>query len=124
MNLPSIIEKVYADTTGIVGTIDPGDAFKPYGDLGPGVTLFFSNLLRLVFIGAGIYTFMNLITAGFQYMSAGGDTKALTAAWARIWQTLLGLLIIVGSFALVSLFGYLFFKDPGFILHPKIYGPD
>ncbi len=124
MNLPSIIEKVYADTTGIVGTIDPGDAFKPYGDLGPGVTLFFSNLLRLVFIGAGIYTFMNLITAGFQYMSAGGDTKALTAAWARIWQTLLGLLIIVGSFALVSLFGYLFFKDPGFILHPKIYGPN
>lgn len=124
MNLPSIIKKVYADATGIVGTIDPGDAFKPYGDLGPGVTIFFSNLLRLVFIGAGIYTFMNLITAGFQYMSAGGDTKALTAAWARIWQTLLGLLIIVGSFALVSLFGYLFFKDPGFILHPKIYGPN
>lgn len=124
MNLPSVIQKVYADAAGIVGTIDPGPTFKPYGDLGSGVTIFFSNLLRLVFIGAGIYTFMNLITAGFQYMSAGGDTKALTAAWARIWQTLLGLLIIVGSFALVSLFGYLFFKDPGFILHPKIYGPD
>lgn len=124
MHLPSLIEKVYADATGIVGTIDPGDAFKPYGNLGPGVTLFFSNLLRIVFIGAGIYTFMNLITAGFQYMSAGGDTKALTAAWARIWQTLLGLLIIVGSFALASLFGYLFFGNPGFILNPKIYGPN
>ncbi len=123
MWLPSFIQKVYADASEVVGTINPGDTFLPYGSLGTGVMQFFTNILRLVFVGAGIYTFMNLITAGFQYMSAGGDVKALTAAWARIWQSLLGLLIIVGSFALASLFGYLFFKDPGFILNPKIYGP-
>ncbi len=123
MWLPSFIQKVYADASEVVGTINPGDTFLPYGSLGTGVMQFFTNILRLVFVGAGIYTFMNLITAGFQYMSAGGDVKALTAAWARIWQSLLGLLIIVGSFALASLFGYLFFGNPGFILNPKIYGP-
>lgn len=123
MNLPSLIQTVYAGATDVIGTIDPGKEFLPYRSLGIGVTQFFTNLLRLVFVGAGIYTFFNLILAGFQYMSAGGDTKLITAAWARIWQTLLGLLIIVSSFALASLFGYLFFKDPGFILNPKIYGP-
>lgn len=123
MNLPSLIQTVYAAATDVIGTIEPGKEFLPYGSLGTGVMQFFTNILRLIFVGAGIYTFMNLITAGFQYMSAGGDTKALTAAWARIWQTLLGLLIIVASFAIASLFGYLFFGNAGFILNPKIYGP-
>ncbi|MBI3342644.1 hypothetical protein HY032_00625 [Candidatus Gottesmanbacteria bacterium] len=123
MWLPSLIGKVYADATGIVGTIDPGPAFKPYGNLGPGVAQFFSNLLRLVFVGGGIYAVLNFIVAGFTYMQAGGDTKMLAAAWARIWQTLLGLLIVVGSFALASLFGYIIFGDPGFMLNPKVYGP-
>lgn len=94
-----------------------------YGGLGPGVAQFFTNILRLVFVGAGIYALVNLIVAGFQYMQAGGDTKVLTAAWNRIWQTLLGLIIIVGSFALAALFGYLIFGNAGFILNPVIYGP-
>lgn len=126
MNITPFIQKVYAAVGDVVGTIDPGDTFKPYGDVttqGKGFALFFSNILRLVFVAAGIYALVNLITAGYQYMTAGGDTKALAAAWARIWQTLLGLVIIVGSFALSALFGYLIFGDAGFILNPKVYGP-
>ena len=93
-------------------------------DAGPGgLILFVSNLLRLVFVGAGIYALLNFIVAGYQYMSAGGDSKMLTQAWSRIWQTLMGLVIIVGSFALAALFGYLIFGDAGYILNPKIYGP-
>lgn len=88
-----------------------------------GLILFFSNVLRLVFVVAGIYAFINFVIAGFQYMSAGGDSKALGDAWNRIWQSLWGLVIIVGSFALASLFGQLIFGDPTFILNPKIYGP-
>ncbi len=88
-----------------------------------GLVLFFTNILRLLFVGAGIYAFINLIIAGFQFMMAGGDAKAITAAWSRIWQSLLGLLIIVGSFALASLFGQLIFGNPGFILNPQIFGP-
>lgn len=89
-----------------------------------GLITFLSNILRLVFVVAGIYAFINFIIAGFQYMSAGGDAKALTAAWGRIWQSLIGLVIIAGSFALASLFGYVLFGDAAFILNPKIYGPN
>lgn len=116
------IHKVYAQANQIVGTIDPGSTFKPYGGLS-GFGLLFSNILRLVFVGAGIFALINFLVAGFQYMSSGGDAKALTAAWNRIWLSLVGLIIIVGSFALASLFGYLIFGNAGFILSPKIYGP-
>ncbi len=126
MNIVPFIQKVYAAAGDVVGTIDPGTGFKPYGNVteqGRGFALFFSNILRFAFVAAGIYALVNLITAGYQYMTAAGDTKALAAAWARIWQTLLGLVIIVGSFALSALFGYLIFGDAGFILNPKVYGP-
>lgn len=88
-----------------------------------GLIKFFTNIVRLMFVVAGIWAFLNIIVAGFEYISAGGDSKKLTAAWSRIWHSLMGLVIIVGSFALAALFGYLIFGDAGFILHPTIYGP-
>jgi len=94
-----------------------------YGGAQTGIVALISNLLRLAFAAAGILAFINFIIAGFQYMNAGGDAKALTAAWARIWQSLLGLFIIVTSFALISLISYLMFGSADFILNPKIYGP-
>jgi len=119
------MERIFAadSVQSIVGGVI--EAPYQYGTVGDkGLILFFSNILRLVFVVAGIYAFINFIIAGFQYMSAGGDSKALTAAWGRIWQSLIGLVIIAGSFALASLFGYILFGDAGFILNPKIYGPN
>lgn len=113
-----------ADASTIIGTVpNPLPAYGDVSNPGGGLVGLLSNILRLVFVGAGVYALLNLIVAGFQYMQAGGDAKILTAAWNRIWQTLLGLVIIVGSFALAALFGYLIFGDAGYILNPVIYGP-
>jgi hypothetical protein len=90
---------------------------------GGGLIHFLTNILRFVFVVAGMFAFINLILAGFQFMSAGGDSKAVEKAWGKIWQSLMGLILIVGSFALAALFGYLLFGDAGFILNPKIYTP-
>lgn len=117
-------EQLLADASNIIGTVpNPLPAYGDVSNQGGGIVGLLSNILRLVFVGAGIYALVNLIIAGFQYMTAGGDAKILTAAWNRIWQTLLGLIIIVGSFALAALFGYLIFGDAGYILNPVIYGP-
>jgi len=94
-----------------------------YGGAEGGIVLLLTNILRLAFAAAGIFAFINFIIAGYQYMNAGGDSKALDSAWARIWQSLIGLLIIVMSFAFTSLISYLMFGDAGFILNPKVYGP-
>lgn len=114
------------NVTDIVGTVT-NPLPKAYQGItaaqGGGLILFLTNILRLVFVVAGLFAFINLILAGFQYMSAGGDSKAVEKAWDKIWQSFLGLILIVGSFALAALFGYLLFGDAGFILNPKFYGP-
>lgn len=114
---------VFAATSDIVGTVTNPLPKAYQGVTGGGLILFLTNILRLVFVAAGIFAFINLILAGFQYMSAGGDAKQMQAAWGKIWGSLLGLILIVGSFALAALFGYVLFGDAGFILSPKIYGP-
>ena len=115
-------EKILADASEIVGTVD--NPVPAYGSVaGGGLILFLTNVLRLVFVVAGMFAFINLILAGFQFMSAGGDAKAIEKAMAKIWQSLVGLILVVGSFALAALFGYLLFGDAGFILSPQIYGP-
>ena len=120
------IEKIFAQSaTSIVGTVKNPlpPAYQGITGSPGGLILFLTNILRLVFVVAGIFVFVNLILAGFQFMSAGGDSKAIEKAWAKIWQSLLGLILVVGSFALAALFGYLLFGDAGFILNPRIYGP-
>jgi hypothetical protein len=105
----------------ILGTIKPP---VPGGsDIG-GLTILFVNILRLVFLVAGIYAFLNFILAGFAFLSASGDPKRITAAWEKIWLTIVGLLVIVISFLLAAVVGFLLFHDPLFILNPKIYGPN
>lgn len=95
------------------------------GALGPsgGLINLLNNILRLVFVGAGIYAFMRIIVAGVSFISAGGDAKKIEQAWANIWQSLLGLIIIVSSIALAALMGLLLFGDASAILSPKVYGP-
>ena len=119
-----ILDKIFAEN--IVGIISnpllKADG-SGYGDVKTGLTAFLSNILRLVFVVAGVYALINLIIAGFSYMTAGGDAKKLTKSWDLIWQTLLGLAIIAGSFVLAAIFGYILFENPMFMLNPVIYGP-
>ncbi len=122
---------IYLLTT-LLAACDPNDPIgcisrPPYmpegigsgGEL-TGIMVLLNSILKLVFVVAGLYSFVNLIIAGFDYMSAGGDAKKVTKALDRIWQTLLGLVIIVASFLLAAVFGILFFKDPTAILQPKL----
>ena len=53
-------------------------------------------------------------------MSAGDDPKKVAGAWAKIWQTALGLAFAAGAFVLAALFGQLIFGNPTFILNPTI----
>ena len=71
----------------------------------------------------GLFAFFNLVIAGYGFLSAGDDPKKIEAAWKKIWQSMLGLLFILGSFILAAIFGYLLFGDATAILKPKIYGP-
>ncbi len=127
MNVRMFIPSVYAAAEDIVGKVESPlpAAYKNVAGTGTsgGLLLLLTNVLRLMFVAAGVIAFFNIVIAGFDFMNAGGDSKKIDSAWNKIWQSLVGLVIIVGSFALAALFGYLIFGDAGYILNPKIYGP-
>jgi hypothetical protein len=108
---------------GIFGKIELPEIFK-YGSLkGGGLVNFLNNIFKLLIVVGGLYALFNIIMAGYGYMSAGDDPKKLEAAGAKIWQSLVGLLIIASAFVLAAIFGWLLFKDATLILKPKVYGP-
>ncbi|MDO8551438.1 MAG: hypothetical protein Q7S03_02050 [bacterium] len=111
----------------VVGGVTPPPGvlnwMKGRSSPGAGLIDFFNALLQLLIVVAGLYTLINLIFAGYQFISAGGDPKAVEKAWAKIWQSLIGLLIVAASFLLAAIFGWLLFQDPGAILNPKIITP-
>lgn len=107
----------------IFGTVKPPLTAYGGGSVFTGLVPLLNNILRLVFVIAGLFALVNLITAGFQFMSAAGDPKQIEKAWSKIWQSIVGLIIIVGSFVLAAIFGYLIFGNAMAILSPKIWGP-
>lgn len=82
------------------------------------------KLLNLVFqvliIVGGIYAIFNFILAGYAFLSAGDDPKKAAAAWAKIYQSAIGLLFMAGAFLLAALFSQLIFGDWHTILNPSI----
>jgi hypothetical protein len=112
----------------IIGDIQPPGWLEKHGEteIGPGFGLinFFSNILRLVTIAAGLFGFINLLLAGFAFISAAGDPEKIKQAQTKIWQSLIGLIIIASSFTLAAIIGWLLFDNPTLIISPRIYGPE
>lgn len=88
-----------------------------------GLVALLNNILKLFFVIGGLLAFFNLVVAAFQFLNSGGDPKAIEQAWSKIWQSLVGLIILVISFIIAGLIGWIFFGDVTAILSPQIYGP-
>lgn len=105
----------------IIGRVSPPPGVSSYPELG--IIFLISNLIKLAIVVAGIYATINLIIAGYGFMSAGGDSKKVADAWARIWQTLLGLVVVFGAFVISAILGLILFGDYGALLQLRVYGP-
>jgi hypothetical protein len=90
---------------------------------GSGLIVLINNLIKFAIVLAGLYTLLNLILAGFSFISAGGDPKNISKAWDKIWQSIVGLLVVAGSLLLAMIFGQLIFGDATALIKPKFYGP-
>lgn len=99
---------------------------NPYGDIsnpGKGIVGFANNILKLVLVGGGIFVFINFISAGFSYIQAGGEPKKLEQISGKIVNSIVGLVLMAGSFVIAAILGQIIFGDATAILNPKIYGP-
>lgn len=103
------------------GQVKPPQALKNFGDVNEGgIGNLLNLILKLMVVGAGIYALFNFVLAGYSFLSAGDDPKKVEAAWAKIWQTAIGLAFAAGAFVLAGIFGYLIFGDWNFILNPQL----
>jgi len=81
---------------------------------------FLSVIFKLAGAAAGIFFVVQIIIAGFGYLGASGDEKKTAKAFATIWQSIIGLLIVASAFVIASVIGNIFGLN---ILNPTIYGP-
>ncbi|OGM13137.1 hypothetical protein A2V80_03425 [Candidatus Woesebacteria bacterium RBG_16_39_8b] len=104
----------------IFGTVNAPPGVNRYSS----PTNFISNIVKLLIVGAGIYALFNIVTAGYSFMSAGGDPKKIADAWSKIWLTLVGLLFAAGSIILAAIFGRIIFGDANALLQITIFEPN
>ncbi|GMR03394.1 MAG: hypothetical protein BMS9Abin21_233 [Thermodesulfovibrionia bacterium] len=100
------------------GKVTRPDALSLYPTVSEGgIGVLINLFINLLVVGAGLYALFNFILAGYGFLSAGGDSKKVSDASAKIWQSVLGLVVAAGALVLAAIFGKLL----GFnILKPEI----
>jgi len=117
------MNNLLAQNTNPFGTVDTPAALKKYsGSPDAAIGQILNVVLKTLVVGAAIYALINFILAGYAFLSAGGDSKKVADAWAKIYQTAIGLAFAAGAFVLAAIFGQLIFGDPTFLLQPRIPG--
>lgn len=90
---------------------------------GTGIGNFLANLIRVLMVVAGIYAVFNFVLAGYGFLGAGGDPKKIADAWAKIWQTLIGLVFVFGAFIIAAIVSQILYGRPNEIFTIMIWGP-
>lgn len=86
--------------------------------------LAFGNILQLIFnvliVAGGIWALLNFILAGYAFLAAGDNPKGVESAWAKIYQTIIGLVFLVGAFLIAGVIGLLIYGRADALLHPTL----
>lgn len=108
----------------LFGKIDPppgvAELNAQAGESGIGIIVFFSNLIKLIAIIAGLWTMLNFILAGFTYVTSSGDSGAIEKIGTKLTLSVVGLGIIVASYTIAAVLGLIIFGDANFIINPQI----
>ncbi len=103
------------------GTIHQPPATAVWGS-NPATAL--GNILQLIFnvliVAGGIWALLNFILAGYAFLAAGDNPKGMESAWAKIYQTIIGLVFLVGAFLIAGVIGLLVYGKADALLHPTL----
>ena len=75
---------------------------------GGAVQLILRNLLNTIFGFVGLILLIMVIRGGYQYITAGGDKESLQKAVKTITSALVGAVILLSLFAVISIIETLF----------------
>lgn len=105
------------------GTIAPPPGVSSFGGGLSGIAVFLTVIIRTLIMIAGIYALLNMIFAGYSFLSGAGDPKRIQDAWAKIWQSIVGLMVSAGAVLFAALLGLLLFRDADALLQLRVFGP-
>lgn len=86
-----------------LGTINVDTTIPNPGDPSTFVASLIKNGISILILGAFIIDLIWTIIAGIKFITAGGDSKAISAAWSQIYMGMIGMLVVVGSYAIIVL---------------------
>jgi hypothetical protein len=103
---------VLAQASTSLGTIG-GAGLGPWGTIGQssdptGATAVvdtISSIIGIMTTAASIWFLLQILFGGYEWMSAGGDSKKIETARSRITNAFIGLIIVVGSWSLLAVTG-------------------
>ena len=99
----------------------PTDSFSDNGTTQDGVLQnadnFLSYLFGLITVLASVFFVIQFLLAAFSWVTAGGDSAKISKARDQMLQSLIGLVIVVGSYGLIGLAGTLIGLD---LLNPTV----
>ena len=95
----------------VFGTITPGylGSAGQYGVGGLGIAKFIASIISVTYIVAGLAFFAFFAMGGLKYITAGGDVKQTQEATKQITNAIMGLVIVVASYGITSVLGYILF---------------
>jgi hypothetical protein len=108
----------------IFGNVAPPPGVSGFagGQVG-GISVLLNIVLRTMIVAAGVYAVFNLILAGYAYISAGGDSKAVAGATAKITQSIIGLTVAAGAFIIAGVISQILFGNATTLLSITIFQP-
>lgn len=87
-----------------LGTITPPNTVPTTsGDPSAFIGGLISGVIQLLLISAFIIALIWMIFAGYGLIFAGDDPKKVSSSWAKIYWSLIGLVIVIGAFAIIKL---------------------
>ncbi|MEA3354933.1 MAG: hypothetical protein U9Q63_00395 [Patescibacteria group bacterium] len=101
----------------VFGTISP-----PSGtviDQGESIITFLNKIISLLYTVGGLLVLVNIISAGYKYITAEGEANKLEQAGNTILYSTYGLALIAASFIVAAIIGKLFFDDTTALIQPK-----
>lgn len=81
--------------------------------------VFLNKIISLLYTLGGLIVLVNLIVAGYKYLSAEGDTNKIAQAGNTILYSAYGLILVVTSFIIAAIVGKILFNDPTALTQPK-----
>jgi hypothetical protein len=107
---------ILAQSTEKIGQIG-GEGLGPFGKIGAmagstasltGIVNGISSIIGLLTVIASIWFLFQILFAGYQWISAGGEPKKLQEARDRIVHAFIGMVIVVAAWSMLALVGQFF----------------